>query len=438
MITINIFNPNNIKNKEEKREQYWLDIKCIYDLFLKLIENEKCDDIILKQYIKYDFINKFIQLFNSKIEDEKNILKLILHRLYAKVMCRRLLIRNVIANYLTLSNIKLNQYNGVKELLEVMSSIVSGFKVPLREKNIIFFKNIIIPLYKPESCDLYFNYLVSCSMLFLTKDETLSIPLLEGILDYFNYKNFNVKKSFLEVIKEIFNNFNIDIEKIDSIRDKLFNTIIKCFSEYNNELINTALSFFSNKYFISIIKKNINISFKIIVPQVNYFAQNHWNETIKNHFNYVNQILRNIDFIKYNNALNINLENEIHLFPQNEEEEERQIKLAIQLSQKEKNFQFSNNKNIYNIDENKINIKKSIYDSINNQINEIDEQFDEDYGICPITSDYMENPVLCPSGNYYEKSAILNWLKKNNTEPLTRQYLTADMLIEDKEFKKKL
>ena len=50
----------------------------------------------------------------------------------------------------------------------------------------------------------------------------------------------------------------------------------------------------------------------------------------------------------------------------------------------------------------------------------------------------MKHPVLCPSGNYYEKSAILNWLKKNKTEPLTRQYLSADMLIEDEEFKKKI
>ena len=50
----------------------------------------------------------------------------------------------------------------------------------------------------------------------------------------------------------------------------------------------------------------------------------------------------------------------------------------------------------------------------------------------------MEHPVLCPSGNYYEKSAILDWLKKNDTEPLTRQHLTASMLIEDEEYRKKI
>ena len=446
MIELNIFNPNNKKNKEEKRNQYWMDINLIYELFIKLIENEKCDIQILKQYIKNDFIIKFIQLFSSKIEEEKNILKLILHKLYSKIICRRKFIRNIIGNYLILSNIKLNEYNGVKELLDVMSSIVSGFAIPLRNEHIIFFKNIITPLYKSESCNLYFNNLVNCSILFLEKDRTLSIPLLERILDYFNFQDYNMKISFLDEIKEIFN--YCDIDKMKPIIQKLFNTILKCFSEYNNELIHTALFFFSNQKFIFIIKKYINISFNIIVPKVHYFAQNHWDETIKNHFNNVCQILRNIDYIKYNSALNINLDHEMKLLPQNKEEEERQIKLAIQLSLKEKSCQSKNNDDINNIDKIKntikfknlkiINIKKSIFDSINNQISEIDEQFDEEYGICPITSEYMENPVLCPSGNYYEKSALLDWLKRNNTEPLTRQYLTADMLIEDKEFKKKI
>ena len=50
----------------------------------------------------------------------------------------------------------------------------------------------------------------------------------------------------------------------------------------------------------------------------------------------------------------------------------------------------------------------------------------------------MKHPVLCPSGNYYEKSAILDWLKKHDTDPLTRQHLTADMLMEDKEYRNKI
>ena len=60
---------------------------------------------------------------------------------------------------------------------------------------------------------------------------------------------------------------------------------------------------------------------------------------------------------------------------------------------------------------------------------------DESWGICPITQNYMENPVITPSGNYYEKKAILDWIKRNPTDPITREKLTPDMLVEDKEYR---
>ncbi len=48
----------------------------------------------------------------------------------------------------------------------------------------------------------------------------------------------------------------------------------------------------------------------------------------------------------------------------------------------------------------------------------------------------MKNPVLAPSGNYYEKDAILDWIERNGTDPLTRETLSPDMLIEDNDYKK--
>ena len=50
----------------------------------------------------------------------------------------------------------------------------------------------------------------------------------------------------------------------------------------------------------------------------------------------------------------------------------------------------------------------------------------------------MKHPMLSPSGNYYEKSAIIDWINKNQTDPMTREKLTVEMLIEDKEYAKKI
>jgi len=40
---------------------------------------------------------------------------------------------------------------------------------------------------------------------------------------------------------------------------------------------------------------------------------------------------------------------------------------------------------------------------------------------CPITKQIMINPVICSDNYTYEKNAILAWLEKNTTSPITRQ-----------------
>jgi hypothetical protein len=52
-----------------------------------------------------------------------------------------------------------------------------------------------------------------------------------------------------------------------------------------------------------------------------------------------------------------------------------------------------------------------------------------DYLICPITKDIMIDPVVASDGHAYDKKAIIEWLKVNNTSPVTRQVLENDTLI---------
>lgn len=48
---------------------------------------------------------------------------------------------------------------------------------------------------------------------------------------------------------------------------------------------------------------------------------------------------------------------------------------------------------------------------------------------CPITTEYMSEPVIASDGHIYEKTAINKWFEKNDTSPLTRE------LIEKKYYK---
>ena len=48
----------------------------------------------------------------------------------------------------------------------------------------------------------------------------------------------------------------------------------------------------------------------------------------------------------------------------------------------------------------------------------------------------MKNPVITKYGFYYEKSAILDWLKNHDTDPISREFLKPEDLEEDTDYKK--
>jgi len=126
----------------------WPHLQPIYELFYQLILNDICDVKSLKIFITHGFIKEFLQLFDSEEPREREYLKNILHRLYAKLVPRRKMIRKAKTDCLYTLIHENYKFNGVAELLDILASIISGFAVPLREEHVKFFKNVIIPLHK--------------------------------------------------------------------------------------------------------------------------------------------------------------------------------------------------------------------------------------------------------------------------------------------------
>ena len=55
--------------------------------------------------------------------------------------------------------------------------------------------------------------------------------------------------------------------------------------------------------------------------------------------------------------------------------------------------------------------------------------------ICPLSLNIMEDPVIDPEGNSYERSVIETWLRVSGTSPITRGPLTPAMLCPNKALK---
>jgi serine/threonine-protein phosphatase 2A regulatory subunit B' len=97
MIEKNIFRPlPNINKKnlafsetgieqDEEIDPAWPHLQGIYEFFLQLVINEAVDVKSLKVYVTPQFVQEFLELFDSEESVERDYLKNILHKLYAKV-----------------------------------------------------------------------------------------------------------------------------------------------------------------------------------------------------------------------------------------------------------------------------------------------------------------------------------------------------------------
>lgn len=143
----------------------------------------------------------------------------------------------------------------------------------------------------------------------------------------------------------------------------------------------------------------------------------------------------------YMNYNNINIPNNIQDYNYNEPiresernpiEDIRSRRISYFNSHYQNNQNINENENNPERNRNNNNLNNSSHNNIiNNNYNNQENEEEDDWGICPITGNYMEHPVITTYGHYYEKSAILDWLRNHDTDPMTNQKLTQEMIFDD-------
>ena len=305
MIQKNIFRPLPVVKKRGMDEDMgmndeeivvdpsWPHLQPVYEFFLQLIVNDAADVKSLKTYVNSRFIQEFLILFDSEEPKEREYLKNILHRLYAKLVPRRKMIRKAITDsFYTLIH-ENYKFNGAPELLDILASIISGFAVPLREEHVYFFKTVIIPLHKVQTCQKFHNELLRCSMLFVSKDPLLAFPLVKGLLKYWPFANFGKEVQYLQELLEVLD--VCDITKLEPYVVNLFKRIVKSIASPHLQVSDRAMCFFENDFFLSILKHYKAQIFPILVPVIVDLAENHWHKLLQDSLRALNNIMRDID-----------------------------------------------------------------------------------------------------------------------------------------------
>lgn len=290
-----------MEDDEVLHDPCWPHLQPVYEFFLQLIVNEAADVKSLKVFINHSFVQEFLELFDSEEPREREYLKNILHRLYAKLVPRRKMIRKAINDcFFTLIH-ENYKFNGSAELLDILASIISGFAIPLREEHVIFFKNVIIPLHKVQTSHLYHEQLLRCSMLFLSKDNQLATPLVEGLLKYWPFANSTKEVMFLTELLEVLE--VCDPSKLEPLVVKLFKRLIKCIAGPHLQVADRAMCFFENDHFLAILKTYKAVTFPLIVPVIAAIADTHWHKVLQESLNALKNILKDIDSSAFDKAL---------------------------------------------------------------------------------------------------------------------------------------
>ena len=257
-----------------------------------IITSDNIDTKILKIHITSQFLNQFLDLLNSE-SSEKNYVKTILHQLYFKLIPKRLMIRKAINNFLLTVIHDTQSPNGVNELLEVYFYIISSFSIPLRNENILFFKEIIIPLHKVYHSNVFFENLFRCVNLFLIKDLTLAVDVLQFIIKYWPIGNSDKEILFLNEFKEVFK--FCELNKLNSIINPIVKRLIKCMTGPHLQISNISASFLEDEQFLIILKKYKNEIFPFVASISLEFFNSHWNPLVMNHIRNFQKILKGID-----------------------------------------------------------------------------------------------------------------------------------------------
>ena len=108
------------------------------------------------------------------------------------------------------------EHNGLTELLEIMSSIISGYASPLKDEHKTFAKKVLIPLHKVRGLQNFNAQLLTCMKNFLEKDKQLGVELICGLLRYWPITCPAKEVVYINEIEEI-------LESIGNEGEKAFN-----------------------------------------------------------------------------------------------------------------------------------------------------------------------------------------------------------------------
>lgn len=259
-------------------EPAWPHLQVIYEFLLRYIVSPDLDVRVMKKYINARFVENLLEVFDSEDPRERDYLKTILHRIYAKFMTLRAYIRKLINTTFFTFIYKTGRHNGVAEMLEILGSIINGFALPLKEEHKRFLMKVLMPMHKVKHYQLFHQQLSYCVTQFVDKDASLAVPVVLGLIKFWPRNNSSKHVMFLNELEELLEITQPD--EFEKIVEPLFEQLSLSVGSPHFQVAERALFVWHNEYISSLIADYRAEVLPIIFPVLSRNSTEHWNPTV--------------------------------------------------------------------------------------------------------------------------------------------------------------
>lgn len=283
MFSVNVFRnvPFKIQYfdymEEEHEVKGWGQLALVYTYFLRFIGHSEFQPSKAKQFFTPAFIQKLIGMFHIDDQNEREHLKTCLHRIYAKFLGMRSIIRKIISNKLLEAAFENVKVVGVPEILEVMGSIINGYIRPYKEEHIQFLQHVLLPLHTCLDLINFHPQLVYCVIQFIEKEETLMEMFVKGLIKRWPKMSAVKESLFLGELEEIMD--VMQPQEFAKLHHVIFTQIAKSIRSEHYQVCERALYFWENEYIVSLMEVSHEEIFPILLPSLLHVSNFHWSSS---------------------------------------------------------------------------------------------------------------------------------------------------------------
>lgn len=273
-LSCNIFENLTREPTDPILDDAWPHLELVYNVFLSFLESVDFKASSIEHIINQNFILKMLRPFDSPDPRERGFVKWVIFHIYCKFPKLRNFIEQQICNTIYDFIYVSEDYNGLSELLWVMSSIFDYCFTGVDEKRERYLLRILLPLHKVASISSLFSQLVNAIELYLLRDAGLIEPVLCAMIRFWPKTCTQKEVMFIDAIDDYLSMTNAS--HFANIYERVFTHMSRVITSPHSEVADHALSLFINNNILSLIRPHNAKIMPIILPSLISVTKEHW------------------------------------------------------------------------------------------------------------------------------------------------------------------